>query len=51
MAYALNYCEREIMCSVATTREIDAAFVCDSMIQAMDNRFGSNSKSPKMIKY
>ena len=45
--FALDYCDREIISWVATTKSIDAALVGDLMMQAMENRFGPNGKPPK----
>ncbi len=45
MAFALEYCDREAMSWVATTRGIDADLVGDLMMQAVESRFGANSKA------
>ena len=41
----------EIMSWVAITKGIDAGLVGDLMIQAVENRFGSNGKTPKTIEW
>ncbi len=49
MAFALDCCHREVMSWVATTKGIDAALVGDLMMQAVENRFGSDGKPLKPI--
>ncbi len=49
LAFALDCCDRDIMSWVATTKGIDAGLVGDLMMQAVENRFGSNGKPPKTI--
>ena len=51
VAFALDCCDREVMSWVATTKGIDAALVGDLMMQAVEKRFGSNSKPPKTIEW
>ncbi len=49
VAFELDCCDREIMSWVATTKVIDAALVGDLMMQAVENRFGPNTKPPKPL--
>ena len=49
VAFALDCCNREIMCWVATTKVIAAALVGDLTMQAVENRFCTNTKPPKPI--
>ena len=49
VAFALDCCDREIMSWVATTKGIDAALVGDLMLQAVENRFGPNTKPPSPL--
>ena len=51
VAFALDFCYREIMSWVATTIGIDAALVGDLMMQAVENRFGPDGKPPKPIEW
>ena len=46
VAFALDCCDSEIMSWVGTTKGIDAGLVGDLMMQAVENRFGSNGKTP-----
>ena len=51
VAFAQNCGEREIMSWVATTKGIDAGLVGDLIMYTVENRFGSNSKPTKTIKW
>jgi putative transposase len=49
VTFALDCCDREIVIWVATTKGIDAGLVGDLMMQAVEDRFGSNGKPHKTI--
>ena len=51
VAFALDCCDREIMSWVATTKGIDAALVGDLIMQAVESRFGPNTKPHKPIEW
>ncbi len=45
VASALDYCDREAMSWVATTKSVDACLAGDLMMQAVKQRYGTNIKS------
>jgi putative transposase len=47
----LYCCDREVMRWVATTKDIDEGLVGDLMIQAVENRFGTNEAPSKPIEW
>ncbi len=51
VAFALDFCDREIMSWVATTKGSDAGLIGDLMIQAVEKRFGSKGKPSKTIEW
>ena len=51
VAVALDCCDREVMSWVATTKGIDAGLVGDLMMQAVENRFGTNTAPSKPIEW
>jgi putative transposase len=51
VAFALDFCDREIMSCMATIKGIDAALVGDLIMQVVENRFGPNGKPPEHIEW
>ena len=51
VAFALDCRHREFISRVATTNGIDAGLVGDSMMQAVESRFGRNSTAPSEIEW
>jgi putative transposase len=51
VAFALDYCDKETINWVATTKGIDAGLIGDLMMQAVEKRFGSNDKPSKTIEW
>lgn len=51
LAFAQDCCDREIISWVAATKSIDARLIGDLMMQAVEQRFGSNGKPSKTIEW
>lgn len=51
VAFALDCCDREVMSWVATTKGIYAGLVGDLVIQAVENRLGTNATPDKPIEW
>jgi len=49
VAFALDFCDREVMSWMSTNKGIDAALVGDLMMQVVEKRFGANGKPPQTI--
>ena len=51
IAFALDCCDREVMSYVATTSGIKGDDIRDLMLAAVEHRFGSVSRLPKLIEW